>query len=43
MCTAMRTPAALKTAITQEAFPSPADDASDGEPPEAVLETLTEL
>ena len=43
MITAMRTPAALNTAITQEAVPSPADNASDGDPPAAVFETVTEL
>ena len=39
----MTTPAALKTAITQEAVASPPDNASEGDAPSAVLETVTEL
>jgi hypothetical protein len=43
MTTAMTTPATLMTAITQEAVPSPADSAYDGDPPAAALDAVTEL
>jgi hypothetical protein len=43
MSTAIGTQAALKTAITQDAVPSPADNASAGDPPAAGFETVTEL
>ena len=43
MTTAISTPATLKTAITQEAVPSPADKASAGSAPAAVCRPMTEL
>ena len=43
MTTAMTTPATLMIAITQEAVASPADSASEGEPPSAVRDAMTEL
>jgi hypothetical protein len=43
MSTAMRTPAALNTAITQDAVPRPAESASDADFPAALLDAVTEL
>jgi hypothetical protein len=39
----MTTPAMLTTAITREAVPSPADRASERDPPAADLDAVTEL
>ena len=41
--TAMRTPAALKAAITHDAVPRPAARASDADFPASLLEAVTEL